>query len=42
MVKVELPRASWEVILDLIDDSDSPMKFGLYREVYAQVYSQEY
>ena len=42
MPQIRLPRASWEVIIDMIDNSDSPMKFALYAEMWKQLDEQEY
>jgi hypothetical protein len=44
MVKVELPRASWDVVLLLINFAETYGKNGynLYKEIETQVYSQEY
>lgn len=43
MVKVEMPRGSWESVLAMLDlFRDSPAAVILYNEIEDQVYSQEY
>jgi hypothetical protein len=42
MVNVSLPRGSWETLLYMIAVSDSPIRWGMYKEIEDQVYSQEY
>jgi hypothetical protein len=47
MVKVELPRASWEFVLAMLENHDvfsmdTPLKDSIVREMSNQIYSQEY
>jgi len=47
MVKVEMPRASWEFVLAMLENHDvflmdTPLKNYIVREIEKQVYSQEY
>lgn len=47
MVKVEMPRGSWEIVLMLIEDhiingSGGYLSKQLLKEIENQVYSQEY
>lgn len=44
MVKVEMPRASWDMVLMLINEESKRgyMVDALYKEISDQVYSQEY
>jgi len=50
MVKVEMPRASWEIMLMVYDyalkglegQDDAGVAFQVFDEIYNQVYGQEY
>jgi hypothetical protein len=43
MVKVELPRADWELVLFILRESQFPyIQNSLIKDIDDQVYSQEY
>ena len=46
MVKVEMPRGSWEILIDFLElnmqDFGGPIMESILSEIETQVYSQEY
>lgn len=42
MVKVEMPRASWEMVIAILLVTDYANVEPLIKEISSQVYSQEY